>query len=292
MKYCLCMKNLWLKRSTVVRDTIKKELQKEIFEVFLEVKRVCEELDIKYFIMGGTALGAVRHGGFIPWDDDFDIGMTRENYERFISEGKEKLPNKLFLQNYKTEPHSPFYFSKVRKSGTKFIERYCKKLSIHQGIYIDIFPYDAIPDDEKEKRQYYKNGRKRLNWYIAKEVCGISTNPAKWKRILLECCRTLMHIAVRIVPKSVLYNSLDAYLQKYNLHNTKRLGYAGLPKIEVNRKDVECLEQIVFEGYKVSCPQNIEDYLSTNYGNYMELPPEEKRGGHDVVEISLQEVKS
>lgn len=272
-------------------NEIKRQLQKEIFEIFLEVKRICEKLDIKYFIMGGTALGAVRHGGFIPWDDDFDIGMTRENYTKFLCHAPKELGAGYFLQTYQTEKHSPFYFSKVRKDHTQFTERYCRKLKIHQGIYIDIFPYDAVPDNEKERLQYYRNGRMRLNWYIAKEVTGISTNPGFFRRLVLESIRGVMHLILMPVPKQRIYRWVDSYLQKYNAMDTKMLGYAGLSKIEVPRKDVECPDQILFEQVMVNCPKNIREYLKSNYGDFEKLPPEDQRGGHDVYQISLQDVE-
>lgn len=274
-----------------MEQDIKKQLQKEIFGIFLEVKRVCEELNITYFIMGGTALGAVRHGGFIPWDDDFDIGMERKHYDLFLRQAGSLLKPGLFLQTYQTEPHSPFYFAKVRKDGTEFIERYCRMLPIHPGIYIDIFPYDAIPDEEGERRRYYKEGRRRLNWYIAKEVTGISTNPGKWRRLALESIRSIMHVAMLPVPKQKLFCWVDGYLQKYRHQETKLIGYAGLPGIQLPRKDVEIPGQILFEGVMVSCPAHIRQYLASHYGNYQELPPEGKRGGHDVYRMSLQRTR-
>ncbi len=272
-------------------DETRRQLQKEIFDIFLEVKRVCEELGIQYFIMGGTALGAVRHGGFIPWDDDFDIGMTRSNYEKFIRHAEGKLKEGYFLQTFLTEKRSPFYFAKVRKDNTEFIERYCRKLPIHQGIYIDVFPYDAVPDEEEERRVYYKKGRGRLNWYIAKEVTGISTNPGRMKRLVLESVRSVMHILMLPVPKQKLYRWVDEYLKQYNHKETKMLGYAGLARIQAPREDVEHPDQILFENVMVSCPKNIRRYLEGNFGAYWELPPEDKRGGHDVYKMSLQDKK-
>lgn len=98
-----------------------KELQKVLLDILKEVKRVCDENNIDYFIIAGTALGAVRHKGFIPWDDDIDIGMTRDNYEKFIKIANTKLSEEFFLQTMETEEETPFYFAKVRKNKTKFI---------------------------------------------------------------------------------------------------------------------------------------------------------------------------
>lgn len=268
-------------------ELTQKKLQKEIFEIFLEVKCICDKLGIDYFIIGGTALGAVRHGGFIPWDDDFDIGMTRENYEKFLSCAEQYLNQNLFLQTFKTDKHSPFYFAKVRKNNTSFIERYCRNLPIHHGVYIDIFPFDTIPDSDRARKKYYRQGRKRLNWYIAKEVCGISANPGILKRFVLETVRTIMHIIILPVPKKILYRRLDTYLQQYNHSKGSQLGYAGLPKIQVPKEDVINPATILFEGVKVKCPCHIKEYLEHNFGDYMAFPPEHERAGHDIIYIAV-----
>lgn len=98
------------------------KVQSIILSIFKEIVRICDENDIIYFIINGTALGAVRHGGFIPWDDDIDIGMTRENYDHFLSIAQEKLPQDLFLQTVETEPNSPFYCAKVRKTERNLLK--------------------------------------------------------------------------------------------------------------------------------------------------------------------------
>lgn len=147
-----------------------RKVQLTILSIFREIVRICDENDICYFIIGGTALGTVRHGGFIPWDDDFDIGMTRENYNKFLTIAQKKLPQDLFLQTIETEPESPFYFAKVRKNGTKFVEKYCKNLNIHHGVYVyvDIFPYDNIPNDQKLRKKHHNKVNFWSNLFIAK----------------------------------------------------------------------------------------------------------------------------
>ncbi len=96
----------------------------------------------------------MEHGGFIPWDDDVDIGMTRENYEKFLEIAPEKLKNDYFLQTRKTDKKAPYMYAKVRKNGTVFMEWNKRNLDMHHGIYIDIFPYDNVPDDIKERNEY------------------------------------------------------------------------------------------------------------------------------------------
>ena len=116
------------------------EIQKIELGMLLDVDRVCRQLGVNYFIVGGTLLGAVRHKGFIPWDDDIDIGMLRADYEIFVQKAQELLPAGSFLQTRLTDTELPCCYAKVRRDDTTFIETSTKDLNIHHGIYVDIFP--------------------------------------------------------------------------------------------------------------------------------------------------------
>ena len=129
-------------------DRSKKKLQTAILMIAKEIVRLCDENNIPYFINGGTQLGAVRHKGFIPWDDDFDIGMRRADYEKFLKVCEEQLDhNKYFLQTEDTEKNYDFYFAKIQLKVTSIIEDFSKNVQIEHGIFVDIFPYDNIPDN-------------------------------------------------------------------------------------------------------------------------------------------------
>ena len=129
-------------------DISKKKLQTAILMIAKEIVRLCDENNIPYFINGGTQLGAIRHKGFIPWDDDFDIGMRRADYEKFLKVCEEQLDhNKYFLQTEDTEKNYAFYFAKIQLKGTSIIEDFSKNVQIEHGIFVDIFPYDNIPDN-------------------------------------------------------------------------------------------------------------------------------------------------
>ena len=121
-------------------DSELQEIHKDLLELLKAFKNVCDKEGIWYTLAFGTVLGAVRHKGFIPWDDDIDIGMTRDNYEKFIKIANTKLSEEFFLQTMETEEETPFYFAKVRKNKTKFIEKYVKDINMNHGIFIDIFP--------------------------------------------------------------------------------------------------------------------------------------------------------
>ena len=118
------------------------KLHTVLYEILGEIARVCKQLDIPFFMIGGSAIGVYYWNGIIPFDDDIDIGMTRRNYERFLRMAPKILDKKFFLQSYESEPHTPFYFAKVRKNGTLFVEQNTKDLNIHQGIFVDIIPFE------------------------------------------------------------------------------------------------------------------------------------------------------
>ena len=129
------------------------ELQKVEFDLLRYFIEICEKLNLNYFLVCGSALGAARHEGFIPWDDDMDVGMYREDYNKFMKLAPALLPEGIFLQNYKTDPKYPHVFAKLRNSNTTYIEKSAKDLDINHGIYIDIFPLDGYPENRSEQKK-------------------------------------------------------------------------------------------------------------------------------------------
>ena len=119
-----------------------KGIELQLLDAFVSA---CEQLNIDYYILAGTLIGAVRHKGFIPWDDDIDIGMFRKDYDIFLEEGQKLLPKDVFLQTFITDKEYPTYFAKLRKSNTTFIEKSVSKLKMNHGVYLDIFPLDYFP---------------------------------------------------------------------------------------------------------------------------------------------------
>ena len=139
------------------------EIQKILLELLKIFVDICQEYDLQYFLVAGSALGAVKYQGFIPWDDDIDVAMPRADYEKFLQLAPEKLPQWCFMQNYKTDPAFPHVFTKLRNSNTTFIEKGMAKLPINPGMYIDIFQIDGYPENAKEIRQFEWK-KKLLAW--------------------------------------------------------------------------------------------------------------------------------
>ena len=123
-------------------------LHTELYDILGETIRVCQKHDIPYFVIGGTAIGALYDQGILPWDDDIDIGMTRENYNKFLKVAPGELGPSYFLSWIETDPHTPYYYAKVKKNNTLFVEEMFKNIPMHPGIFVDIFPFDRIPDNK------------------------------------------------------------------------------------------------------------------------------------------------
>ena len=258
-------------------------LHGELKETLREVVRVCEAAGIPYFIQGGTAIGSHFFDDIVPWDDDIDLGMTRENYERFLREAPALLDKRYVLQEFTTEKDTPFYFAKVRKVGTSFVESEWVGLPIAEGIYIDIFPYDLIPDDETLARRQRKRVGFWINCFMAKSVwlwrwLGKANNGIVFPKSFLSC------LAIRAVcaflSKEQIYNILNRELTRYNNTSATRYNIVRMPKDMIAVEAINNLEPRKFGDMEVMAPSNLEVYLRSHYGDIQKWLPEDKRLNH------------
>lgn len=237
----------------------------------------CKKLNLRYYLLGGTLLGAVRHKGFIPWDDDIDVGMPREDYERFIKEGHTVLPTHLFIQDVSTDPEWCFNFVKIRNSNTTFVECSTKNMYINHGVFLDVFPLDYYPMGKMKERLF--NFKKDLMWC---RICD---------RLYLPDSKTAS-VKMLIFLSKIVYPSLKRTVRKRDRllcsvkSSDKLANFSGAwGKKEVVPKewygDGVMLE---FEGVSVRAPLEYGKWLTRVYGDYMTLPPEDKRCGHHYTE--------
>jgi len=265
----------------VFSDASLKKLKDMEVSMLRECISVCEKLGIKYYLIGGTLLGAVRHGGFIPWDDDIDIAMTRADYEVFVSKAQEFLPNNLFLQTNKTDPEALMNFAKIRNSDTAFIETSTKDLTINHGIFIDIFPLDTFgtsPVFEQLFMFFKLCIRLRVGRGFTPSACKSRFYKRAVNGVLSGALFWMSpKTAVRIREK--LFKSVK---------RGKRLAnHSGA----WGKKEIVPAEWygegtfLEFEGISARCPKDYKKWLERVYGNYMELPPVEKRVSHHYVEV-------
>lgn len=249
-------------------STTVRELQLALLEMAVAIDEICRKYKIQYSLSSGTILGAVRHGGFIPWDDDLDIMLVRGEYERFLQIPDEEFKRYGFTIQRAFTEEWPMFFSKVRKDGTTFIEKYPNKLKgSHQGIYIDIFPVDNLYDSVLMAH---------IQWnafHILAAKClekrGYYTNSLSKKIAML---------IARISPEKILVYFVEARRQKQSKNVHIFMGASVERDVSIYPRSMfEEYTEIIFEGRKFSVVKDYENYLQISYGNYMKLPPEEER---------------
>lgn len=253
------------------------KIHKVSLYLLIEFDKFCRENELTYFLDSGTALGAVRHSGFIPWDDDVDVGMPRNDYERLLKIGQEKLPDNLFIQTCETDPDYIFKYAKLRLKGTIFQEYQTLPFK-ENGFFIDIFPFDNVPH----------------NRFAAKMDVAISRymyHTIRLWRSSDKCSTKLLRLLQTIIKK-IPESSIDwldelwvKYCRKYENKNTGRMTsyFWGMTQYGTYVFDTDKLlpvQDVLFEGHSVKIMQKPDYYLKLMYGDYMTLPPIEKRQGH------------
>lgn len=271
-----------------MNNKILRRLQLTELEILDEIVRICDKFNLKYYLAGGTLLGAVRHQGFIPWDDDIDISMPRSDYEKFIKIAPKELSNKYFLDSYETNKKYWQPFAKVRKNNTIMLEKVVENYNTHHGIWVDIFPIDNLDADKMDQVNIIKDKYEKLFTLIAVKLGINYYNENKIKKKILSAL-------LFFVPKKILTNKLTKLISSNKNEKSKYLiCYCGfyinnMEKERNNRSDIFPLKKIEFEGKKYNCPNNCDKYLKDKYGNYMELPKEEDRRTHNPLKLEFDE---
>lgn len=265
-------------------------LHKELYRILAEIIRVCEVLDIPYFIQGGTAIGALYNQGIVPWDDDIDIGMTRDDYERFLREAPSHLSSEFFLEWFGSEPNTPFYFAKVKLNNTLFVEQIWRKMDIHHGIFVDIFPFDRIPDNTLLERLHRFEAKFWINCFMAKEVwlwshCGECQIDEPLPKSWLGCAA--IRLVTSLFSRKRIYHIMNCVLGRYNGCDTKRVNIVRMPKDQIARADIENSVKMLFGGMMVFAPRNIEEYLRHHYPRLRPVLPEEEQVNHAPYSLSF-----
>ena len=270
-------------------DTLRR-VQLTQLEMAREIKRVCGLLDIPYHLDSGSLLGAVRHKGFIPWDDDLDIGMTRLNYERFINEAPSVLSDNYTLQTWHNDLNYGLPFAKLRKKGTIYMEETSESSGAETGFYIDIFPYNAYPDQKKQRK---KQG---LKYDLYRRLILVKCNYSPWRAsgstdVVKRVLYSLAKILVVFISKEHLIKKYERTCTEYEANHTEYVfpsGTSNYGKWVIKRNCIEDLIELQFEDDYFLCPNDFDAYLRAAYGDYMKLPPEDKRENrHRIIKIDF-----
>lgn len=246
-----------------------KELQKCILDILIYIDSICTKNNIKYIISSGTCLGAIRHKGFIPWDNDADIIMDRENYNKFY-DIMQNEHGRYQIFSYKNKPDYNYPFDKVVDTHTTLVEDFIKPTK-GMGVYVDIFPIDFVPNDKKERDLFINKIRKtRLILYYK-----TSRSKNKIKQIAKSC------LFFWVNPKKYC-KKLNQLCQKYNKVKTDYLMDVVWGKKYFDANIYDELIKVPFEGHDFYIPKMYDEYLTAIYGDYMTLPPLEQRKVHYI----------
>ncbi len=252
----------------------------ELYDILRATIQVCEKHNISYFPIGGTAIGALYDRGILPWDDDIDIGMTREDYNRFLEVAPKELGTDYFLSWVGSDIHTPYYFAKIKKNHTLFVEEMFKNVPMHQGIFIDIFPFDRIPDNKVLRALQFgivnflkccMYGKEAWLWkHFGK--CEIA-NPTNRGRI--PCL--LNKIVDTVLTKKAIYRLMVAAQSCFNGCKTQYYNNVVTKTDHILEESLKDLQPIPFGPLCITAPVRLEAFLRYNYPKLHRYTPEEQK---------------
>ena len=240
------------------------KLQSVLLEALIAIDKVCKEHNLRYYLIAGTMLGAVRHKGFIPWDDDADIALPRKDYEILMARANEWLPPEYELVNGDKEPHYPYSFARIQDTRTTYILR--RRFNYAGGVPIDVFPLDGMtPNPIRQRIHYFKyNLVKRLMYYNL-------VDPYKHGKGMRSLYIRLFH---KLLSSRWLHKTMDSIQKEYDYDASPLVAdHDNHRRRGILPKDVYgAPSEVLFEGKLFNGVQQPDAYLSYCYGNYMEMP--------------------
>lgn len=245
-----------------------KALQAHQLKMLKQLDKVLQQEGINYFAVHGTALGAVRHKGIIPWDDDIDLAMLRPDYEKFLTI-QDKLPENLFVLNAGTNKNFPLLFSKVMDKNQEFQDKSLLRYDLPRKVFIDVFPWDNIDSSEP-----YEDLRKQVRRTVFKAYAG--------KLHKIKYC--LNKIRYSFKSSSFYYEKLREKLILAQNKDTKIWMSVSEKGDRLAYEDIFPLKKVPFEDFYTYIPNQCEKYLLNKYGNnFMDIPPQEDRYNHSTL---------
>ena len=259
-----------------------------------DFNELCEKNNIEYFAISGTAIGAVRHQGFIPWDDDIDLAFLRSDYERFVEAMKSDMK---FCEKYELwgpdQPHKYYNLQPtLMLKNTVFVNENAWAAGYRPGILMDLFIYDNIPENEKEAKKIIDKCRRYKILYIIRSVNFFKLMKDKpFIQRVKNLISGFIRIGLRMIPGSerFLYNRFVYYATMYRDKTDKYtcLFDPGSHIMHINKSRSYPTVKVKFEDTEVLLVRNYDEQLRQHMGNYMEIPPVEKRTNHSPVELDF-----
>lgn len=259
-----------------------RKLQLTELEMLVEVDRICKKCDIHYNIIAGTLLGAVRNGGFIPWDDDADVAMLRAEYEKFRKACKTELDTTRFeFQDHRNTAGYRWGYGKLRRKDTLFLREFQEHMPYFQGVFIDVFPLDYVSNSHVMRtfENFHCFVYRKLFWSEVGKIADKSSVKRKVYAIMSK------------IPEKKIKIAFNRYIRFRDRKKTNWVRILTFPtpnaEYGYRTKWYEKSAPILFENKEFEGIKDYDDYLSFKFGNYMELPPIEARKVHPVNDIRL-----
>lgn len=262
-----------------MKELTLKEIQTRQLELAIEIDKMCQRNNITYYLISGSCLGAVRHGGFIPWDDDIDIALMRKDYDRFIDLfDKEFDPSKYILTNDEREAQFTPSLSRIIFKGTELDEPQFSHLNFNKGMFLDVFPLDNVPND-MEKRMQQERELRHINKLIHYKIWAKSTGRFSWIKNLTKTIRTIALLPISLKSlKQQRYGIITRYKNTNTECVSSMASKYGYSKHIMPRNVYGNPSRMDFDGYKLPFPEQAHEHLRRLFGeNYMVIPPEAKR---------------
>lgn len=257
-----------------MRELSVEEIKTVQYEILKETARFCDANGLQYFLSGGTLLGAARHKGFIPWDDDIDIEMPRPDYNRLLELSGGRLGEFYTVSVFENNPAHSRLFMRVMDDRTIYAHKYYRK-RYRAGLGIDVFPMDGAPEDPQECKAYFHKVRRLKKAFALSQSAPFrSTDPVR------ALAKTFASVPARIKGRERLYQDIMKIVEEYPYERSSRVGITTGVYLEKEihpKEDWFPAREIQFEEEFFHAPACYEQYLKQLYGNYMELPKEEDR---------------
>jgi len=250
-------------------------------ELLCEVDRICRKCGITYRIVAGTLLGAVRHGGFIPWDDDADVAFLREEYDQFRSACEIELDtSRYYFQDHRNTPGYRWGYGKLRRKETEFVRLNQEHMPYEQGIFIDLFPYDYVPDNLPLRQVHC------LKCFCYRKIFWSKIGAFNSKGL-----KKFVYLLLSKIPAGKVYRRYERFIKRSNKRMSKwiRILTFPTPTCDHGYKSewAEEVSEYIFEGYSFFGPKLYDEYMRYKYGDYMIIPPENNRKTHPISKLKL-----
>lgn len=263
------------------------DIQLRELDVFKEVVKVIKKHNLRYFAVGGTCIGAIRHKGFIPWDDDIDIALPREDYEKLRNDYYKELPNHISKLDYDSCESHGYLFYKFHDNRTTFVEEYAVQYpDRYTGVFVDIMPIDGLPDDKNQSGKVLKK---------LSRLCSLNSavRPMKYNQnSLMNSVKSAIRFSLRKTHRYNYYsNKICALMSSYSFDNSHEIVFTWRindtncfpTRVIYNKKMFIDTIEMEFEDTTIRVPVGYDEYLKQDFGDYMTLPPVEQRNSiHSV----------